>query len=236
MQPVWSGQPWTGPGGGAAFATPAYPQQAPWNPHPGNTEFASAPAAPTSGSCGLRNPMRPFTKRVMVVLAVIAVVFIPLGIAKILPRAVGLAVGGISAFGALLLYGTTRGKGGRGNGGDTGGAGGACGGGGCGDALICMPCAWHGIRHACLACSQCMCVCMYVIYVCMCAAWHVCLSVFSLMRSTCGWWASRTPRLSMEATQYSIYCMCRNGCDETHVCVAGEHVGRRCNTCVCVCR
>ena len=92
------------PGGGAAFATPAYPQQAPWNPHPGNTEFASAPAAPTSGSCGLRNPMRPFTKRVMVVLAVIAVVFIPLGIAGVLPRGVGLAVGGISAFGVLFTF------------------------------------------------------------------------------------------------------------------------------------
>ena len=26
----------------------------------------------------------------------------------------------------------------------------------------------------------------------------------------------------MEATQYSIYCMCRNGCDVTHACVAGE--------------
>ena len=104
QQPVWGGQPWTGPGGGAAFATPAYPQQAPWNPHPGNTEFASAPAAPTSGSCGLRNPMRPFTKRVMVVLAVIAVVFIPLGIAGVLPRGVGLAVGGISAFGVLFTF------------------------------------------------------------------------------------------------------------------------------------
>ena len=26
----------------------------------------------------------------------------------------------------------------------------------------------------------------------------------------------------MEATQYSIYCTCRHGCNVTHACVAGE--------------
>ena len=144
QQPVWGGQPWTGPGGGAAFATPAYPQQAPWNPHPGNTVFTSA------------------RKRLMLFFFVIAVVFIPLGIAGVPSVAASssfITLGGISAFGVLFifLYGTTRREGGRGNGGDGGGAGGACGGGGCGDALICMPCAWHAMRV-----SRVLSVCVYV--------------------------------------------------------------------------
>ena len=141
QQPVWGGQPWTGPGGGAAFATPAYSQQA---THEAAQAARALVLARRKG-------------HLFYLLIMIAICFIPLGIGGVLPMAVGWAVGGISAFGALLLYGTTRREGGRGNGGDGGGAGGACGGGGCGDALICMPCAWHGMRV-----SRVLSVCVYV--------------------------------------------------------------------------
>ena len=77
QQPVWGGQPGTGPGGGAAFATPAYPQQA---PHPGNTVFMSAQT------------------QFMLFFFVLAVVFISLGFAGVLPIYVTVGVGAVMGW------------------------------------------------------------------------------------------------------------------------------------------